>query len=107
MGFSIGMSPSASASTGQGVQPRGPALPALPPPLPSISTNTTGQLKPLNLSSMHLSPPMLNLSPNEAGRGRTRILQQVPFAMDSILGRNPVSAILEKPGMCRDEPAKP
>ena len=107
IGFSIGMSPSSSAASGSSAQSHGPALPPLPASLPSTSSNSTGQLKPLNLSSTHLSPPVLDLSPNGAGAGRTRILPQVPFPMDPIAGRNPVSRILDKPGMCVDGPGKP
>ena len=105
MGFSIGMSSSASSSGASGsAQAQGPALPPLPKPVPSVSTNSTGTLKPLNLSSTHLTPPGVNLRP-PAAAGRAGLLPQVPFAMDPILGgRGTISAALDKLGLCAQRP---
>jgi hypothetical protein len=86
--YSIGMPSTSSPRPAQPPQAHAPALPALPEPLPSFSTNPVQtQLEKLNLQSMHLVPPRLKLFANP-GRG---ILPQVPFALDKILDR---------PGMC-------
>jgi hypothetical protein len=89
MGYSIGLPSTSSGGPAQPSHAHAPALPSLPGPLPSFSTNSVQvQLEKLNLRSMHMVPPRLNLFANP---GRSGILQQVPFALDKIL---------EKPGMC-------
>jgi hypothetical protein len=89
IGNSIGMPSTNSARPAQPPQSHAPALPALPGPLPSFSTNSVQtQLEKLNLQSMHMVPPRVNLFANP---GRIGILPQVPFALDKIL---------DKPGMC-------
>jgi hypothetical protein len=89
MGYSIGMPSTSSGGPAQPSHAQVPALPPLPGPLPSFSTNPVQvQLEKLNLWSMHLVPPRLNLF---AKPGRSGILPQVPFALDKIL---------DKPGMC-------
>jgi hypothetical protein len=89
MGYSIGMGPKTSAPAAQPSQAQAPALPPLPGPLPSFSTIPVRvQLKSLNLQSTQMVPPRVNLF---ASPDRSRILPQVPFALD---------AILNKPGMC-------
>jgi len=87
--YSIGMPSTSSARPADPPQAHAPALPPLPGPLPSFSTNSVQtQLEKLNLQSMHMVPPRVNLF---AKPGRIGILPQVPFALDKILDR---------PGMC-------
>jgi hypothetical protein len=87
--YSIGMPSTSSARPAQPPQSQAPALPPLPGPLPSFSTNPVQtQLEKLNLQSTHMVPPRVNLFANT---GRSGILPQVPFALDKILDR---------PGMC-------
>jgi hypothetical protein len=89
MGYSIGMPSTSSAGPAQPSRAQAPALPPLPGPLPSFSTKSVPvQLQELNLRSMHMVPPRLNLF---AKPGRSGILPQVTFALDKIL---------DKPGMC-------
>jgi hypothetical protein len=87
--YSFGMPSTSSAGPAQPSQAHAPALPPLPGPFPSFSTNPVQtQLEKLNLQSMHMVPPRVNLFANP---GRSGILPQVPFALDRIL---------DKPGMC-------
>ena len=102
-GFSIGMTPGTVAPAPP-AQSRLPALPELPARLPSGSTNPTLHLKPLDLSSTHLAPPQIEVNPPVTGPGRGSLLPQVPYPLDPILGRDPISA-LDKPGMCVDRQA--
>jgi hypothetical protein len=89
IGYSIAMPSTSSARPAQPPQAQAPALPPLPGPLPSFSTNAVQtQLEKSNLQSMHMVPPRVNLFANP---GRSGILPQVPFALDKIL---------DKPGMC-------
>jgi hypothetical protein len=96
--YSISMpSTSSAGSAAQPSQARGPALPPLPGPLPSFSTNTVQvQLEDLNLRSTHMAPPRLNLF----APGRRGILPQLPFALDPVAGRNPIAAFVDGPGIC-------
>jgi hypothetical protein len=98
-GFSIGMTPPGTLAPP--AQPHLPALPELPGKLPSGSTNPALHLKPLDLSSTHLAPPQIELNPPVTGPGHGSLLPQVPYPLDPILGRDPISA-LDKPGMCID-----
>ena len=97
--YSISMPPTSSAgSAAQPSQARGPALPPLPGPLPSFSTNPVHvQLEDLNLRSMHMAPTRLNLFANPGRRG---ILPQLPFSLAPVAGRNPIAAFVDGPGIC-------
>ena len=103
-GFSIGMTPPGRMAPAPPAQPHLPALPELPGKLPS-STNPSLHLKPLDLSSTHLAPPQIELNPPVPGPGHSFLLPQVPYPLDPILGRDPISA-LDKPGMCMDRQAE-
>lgn len=103
-GFSIGMTPPGAVAPAPPAQPHLPALPELPAKLASGSTNPTLDLKPLDLSSTHLAPPQIELNPPVTGPGRGSLLPQVPYPLDPILGRDPISA-LDKPGVCTDREA--
>src|SRR5215831_9359909 len=100
IGFSVGMPSAAKAPSAQPVQAHQPTLPPLPGPLPSVTANTAERLKPLDLASMHLVPPQIDLNPTVAGSPPPRILPQVPFAMDPTLGGGSISTMLDKPAMC-------
>ena len=98
-GFSLGMTPPGTVASAPPSQPHLPALPELPAKLPSGSTNPALHLKPLDLSSTHLSPPQIEMNPSVTRPGHGSPLPQVPYALDPVLGRDPISA-LDKPGMC-------
>src|SRR5215471_18500561 len=81
MGFSIGIPSSSPTASGASAPPHQPTLPPLPRPLPSPSAIAAGRLQPLDLTSTHMVPPRLDLSPSGAVSGRA-ILPQLPFALD-------------------------
>src|SRR5215468_8518801 len=95
-GFSIGMTPPGTVAPAPPSQPHLPELPAKLSPDP---TSPALHLKPLDLSSTHLAPPQIELNPPVTGPGHGSILPQVPYPLDPILGRDPISA-LDKPGVC-------
>jgi len=102
-GFSIGMTPPGTVAPAPPAQTHLPALPELPGKLPS-STNPAMHLKPLDLSSTHLVPPQIELNPPFTGPGHGSLFPQVPYPLDPLLGRDPISA-LNRPGMCTDQEA--
>src|ERR1051326_3588905 len=67
-----------SAATAPAALPQMPALPQPLPAAPHVSLSSLDlTLKPLNLSSIHLAPPM-SISPL---RLRSRVLPALPFAL--------------------------
>src|ERR1051326_3053065 len=81
-----------SAATAPAALPQMPALPRPLPAAPHVSLSSLDlTLKPLNLSSIHLAPPM-SISPL---RLRSRVLPALPFALDPVAARG-------FPQMCAD-----
>ena len=99
MGFSLGMTPPGTVAPAPPAQPHLPALPELPDKLLSGSTNPALHLKPLDLSSTHLSPPQIETNPSVTRPEHRSLLPQVLYNLDPDLGRDPISA-LDKPGKC-------
>jgi hypothetical protein len=102
-GFSVGMTPPGTVAPAPPPQSHPPALPELPGKLPSGSPNPV-HLKPLDLSSTHLAPPQIELNPPVSGPGHGSLLPQVPYPLDPILRRDPISELV-RPGICIDRQA--
>jgi hypothetical protein len=96
-GFSIGAptSQSTGAITGGARTASAPQMPPLPRPLPTLSViplpSLQMTLKPLDLLSNHLAPPLINFAPDL----RRPALPALPFALDPIAARS-------LPQMCVD-----